>query len=150
MLREPLRDVPADRVDHTSTRFRDVCDSAGDNPRGMPVTAETRDCEGSGEGDGLTVIAVVENAHELSAVVQFVPRGIRLLGQGELEICILNSHPTTLIDPDAEGRILTREVILSHNRRMTTNAHPLSAQEANRSAGMMMAGSVGMCCRMCS
>lgn len=98
----------------------------------------------------MAVIAVVENAHELSAVVQFVPRSIRFLGQSELEICALNSHPTTLIDSDAEGRILTREVILSHNRRMTTNARPLSAQEANRSAGMMMAGSVGMCCRMCS
>ena len=44
---------------------------------------------------------------------------------------------------------LTPSVVMRHNRPMTDNMHPLSAWEANGTAGLMMASRVVMRCRMC-
>ena len=61
---EPVGDVPAHRIDLAISAFLDVGDSALDEDTRIAVAAESGDREGSRQGDRVSVVAVVEHAHE--------------------------------------------------------------------------------------
>src|SRR5690606_17432310 len=120
------------------------------DPRSVALSPEIRHCESSGERDGLPVVSIVEHTDEHAIAHERVARSVLLVSENEAVDDRGIGHSSTLGHRDTQRLVLTRADILRHNPPMTTNARPLSAQEANRTAGMMMPGCIGMCCRMCS
>src|SRR5690606_36909691 len=149
VLLEPLRDVPADRIDLPVAATLEVGDGACDHACSVAVAAESRDRECSRKRDRRAVVTVIENADEHSVPRERVTRSILLISEEEAVDHSGIRHESTLGHLVTSGLALTRGDFVRHNPPMTTNARPLSAQEANRTTGMMMPGRVGMCCRMC-
>src|SRR5690606_36079183 len=97
--------------------------------------------------EGLAVVGVVDHSDELVTAVQLVARSILRIGNYIVFGRI--AHASRLRRFVASGTVLTRGCRPMNNQRMTIFQRPVSAWEANGSAGMVIAGSVAECCLVC-